>query len=336
VTAGLSDGSAHRELLKRTDELLERIERLRLGAVPKLPSSVRSDLEQVARQVTSFEQRAPESLSGAHAQVFRLQERLLGSNRSVSRTSVFLPRVGSAAVREFRLPRRDPAAYLGEWRDQARPIVQRAHDRWLLISAQAVAARSLPEAPVELAELRAKQAEAAWRNLDELARHFLRVVGEPAHIDPVPTLPAAGRFRIGSISISMEARRATRSGSPIRFTPVEWKCLSVLVAAAGKAVSREGLMLVATGADPRTSPETRAVDVHIAHLRAKLGSTTVETVGEVGYRIGSKMERVPAQGAGELRRRLLERRSRERTVPPTAAAVSWQRVEKLGRRERSR
>jgi hypothetical protein len=213
VTDGRWDGGArHRELLKRTDELLERIERLSLGAVPKLPSSLRSDLEQVARQVTSFEQPAPESPSGAHAQVFRLQERLLGSNRSVSRTSVFVPSA-STAVREFRLPRRDPAEYQDEWRDRARPIVQRAHDRWLFVSAQAVAARSLPEAPAELAERRAKQAEAAWRNLGELARHFLRVVGEPAHIDPIPTLPATGRFHIGSTSISMEGRRATRSAA---------------------------------------------------------------------------------------------------------------------------
>ena len=59
--------------------------------------------------------------------------------------------------------------------------------------------------------------------------------------------------------------------------------LHYLVAAAGRIVSRDELMAVIVQRD--ASPFDRALDVHISHLRKKVGArrTLIRTVRGVGY-----------------------------------------------------
>jgi DNA-binding winged helix-turn-helix (wHTH) protein len=276
---------------------------------------LRDDLEQVSRQITTVDEAAATSPSRVHAQVFGLQERLLGSGQAIRRMPITDDQSGASALREFRFPRPEPGLYEGLWRDQARQVVQRAHDRWLLLSAQTAAAQSLPEQWSHLAALRGRQADLAGRNIDELARHFVAVAGEPAKLEPIRELPSEGRFRIQTIEVSMTTRAAMCGGRRVQLTPVEWKCLAALTAAPGRAVSREALMLVAIGANPRIDPESRAVDVHIAHVRAKLGAHVIETVVDIGYQISGQVEPINDKTQLDLRRQPLGRRSAGRGAP---------------------
>ena len=64
----------------------------------------------------------------------------------------------------------------------------------------------------------------------------------------------------------------------------EFDLLQVLVQHAGKVLTREQLLDLAWGFD--FFGETRTVDVHIAHLRRKLGeeAISIETVWGIGYK----------------------------------------------------
>ncbi len=64
---------------------------------------------------------------------------------------------------------------------------------------------------------------------------------------------------------------------------MEYEILAALVRATGQVVSRDALMAAVFGRD--ASPLDRALDVHISHLRRKLGQNRdlILTVRSVGY-----------------------------------------------------
>jgi two-component system phosphate regulon response regulator PhoB len=73
-------------------------------------------------------------------------------------------------------------------------------------------------------------------------------------------------------------------GRTIPLTGAECACLEALIQRAGTTLTRPELVAAARGADSPTGQ--RAVDVHIAALRSKLGpyARLIETVRGVGYR----------------------------------------------------
>ena len=76
------------------------------------------------------------------------------------------------------------------------------------------------------------------------------------------------------------------AGHPIELTGIEFDILVTLAKRAGRVVAREGL-LAAAGRDDVTVSE-RTVDVHVSHLRQKLGDDSrapvlIKTVRGVGY-----------------------------------------------------
>ncbi len=74
------------------------------------------------------------------------------------------------------------------------------------------------------------------------------------------------------------------TGKRIDLRTKEFDLLQILVQHVGKVLSRDQLLDLASGFD--FYGETRTVDVHIAHLRRKLGEEVVniETVWGVGYK----------------------------------------------------
>ena len=65
----------------------------------------------------------------------------------------------------------------------------------------------------------------------------------------------------------------------------EFEILQALLQNPGKALSRQDIINLAWGQDVATVP--RAVDVHVGHLRTKLGTAArqIETVPQVGYKL---------------------------------------------------
>ena len=66
------------------------------------------------------------------------------------------------------------------------------------------------------------------------------------------------------------------------MTATEFDLLALLTANAGAALSRDKILAAVWGWD--YIGETRTVDVHVQHLRSKLGTDAIETVYKYGYR----------------------------------------------------
>jgi DNA-binding response OmpR family regulator len=87
----------------------------------------------------------------------------------------------------------------------------------------------------------------------------------------------------GRVRLFPSARETLCEGVVIGLTTVEYDILEFLVRAAGRIVSRDELTVALY--QRRASPFDRAVDVHVSHLRKKLGrhGSLIRTVRGVGY-----------------------------------------------------
>ncbi len=90
-------------------------------------------------------------------------------------------------------------------------------------------------------------------------------------------------LRSGDIMIDITNYEAFKGGEKLSLTLKEFELLKVLVLSRGKVLTRDFLLDRIWGYE--YYGETRTVDVHIRHLRQKLGEEHyIETVRGVGYR----------------------------------------------------
>jgi DNA-binding response OmpR family regulator len=73
-----------------------------------------------------------------------------------------------------------------------------------------------------------------------------------------------------------------RGGEELALRPKEFDLLTLLVAEAGRAVTRERLMRDVWDTDWLGS--TKTLDTHVLALRNKLGAKAITTLRGVGYR----------------------------------------------------
>ena len=88
------------------------------------------------------------------------------------------------------------------------------------------------------------------------------------------------------IRLDPSRREVLNDGVPVELTTTEFEILRVLLANAGRVVPRERLMEQARGSD--WAAYDRSIDVHISHLRRKLGDnprrpSRIKTIRGVGY-----------------------------------------------------
>lgn len=97
--------------------------------------------------------------------------------------------------------------------------------------------------------------------------------------------PSPTALAVGSVALDPDRREVAVSGSPIALTAREFDVLALLMAHAGTVLTRERIAHEALGYD--YVGDTNNVDVHIAHLRAKIedagGARIIQTVRGVGY-----------------------------------------------------
>jgi two-component system response regulator CpxR len=88
---------------------------------------------------------------------------------------------------------------------------------------------------------------------------------------------------IGPLRISETSREVLRDNTPINFTSIEFELLLMLSRANGRVVTRDALTTAIQ--DRRPSPFDRSLDVHISHIRTKLGpeGSRVRTIRGTGY-----------------------------------------------------
>ena len=98
-------------------------------------------------------------------------------------------------------------------------------------------------------------------------------------------VPSPATLAVGSVTLDPDRREVTVGGSPIALTAREFDVLALLMAHAGTVLTRERIAHEALGYD--YVGDTNNVDVHIAHLRAKIedagGARIIQTVRGVGY-----------------------------------------------------
>ncbi len=95
-------------------------------------------------------------------------------------------------------------------------------------------------------------------------------------------------LRAGSLVVDPDRRHVELDGQPVELTTTEFEILRTLVANAGRVIPRERLMELARGED--YAAFERSVDVHVSHIRRKLGDdprqpTWIKTVRGVGYTV---------------------------------------------------
>jgi two-component system, OmpR family, response regulator QseB len=85
----------------------------------------------------------------------------------------------------------------------------------------------------------------------------------------------------GALEIDPAARTVKLSGEPVLLRSKEFELLLVLVRAAGQVLTRQRLEESLYSFDEQLG--SNALDVHIHHLRRKLGEDLVKTVRGIGY-----------------------------------------------------
>ena len=96
---------------------------------------------------------------------------------------------------------------------------------------------------------------------------------------------------LGALQLNFSSYEASLHGSQLILTPKEFELLKLLITNPGKAFTRDELLTQVWGYD--YYGDTRTIDVHIRHLRAKIASApelaeAIETVRSIGYRFAQR------------------------------------------------
>ena len=99
-----------------------------------------------------------------------------------------------------------------------------------------------------------------------------------------------GILHVGGLTIDVGNYEAFRNGEKLSLTLKEFELLKLLVISRGKALTRDFLLDRIWGYE--FYGETRTVDVHIRHIRQKLGDDAhyIETIRGVGYKFNDRQE----------------------------------------------
>lgn len=172
-----------REMLARSDHLLDQVEQLRLAEQRRVPPSLRSAIRTLQQRTGRPESTSPRTVRAAQLLVFTVQQRLMAANPRHSHPHSHLGRAlgtpkvtrlsNGGAWKFLTLPPRAAFPAEGEWRQQVELTVERAFDRWGLAQDQAVATARAGAGAIPAL----RRAQAAWTNYWELSReadHLLR------------------------------------------------------------------------------------------------------------------------------------------------------------------
>jgi DNA-binding response OmpR family regulator len=87
----------------------------------------------------------------------------------------------------------------------------------------------------------------------------------------------------GDIVVDLLDRTVRADGRPLSLTSREFDLLEVFLREPGSVLSRSDLLRRVWGID--FDPGTNLVDVHVGHLRKKIGAGRIETIKGIGYRL---------------------------------------------------
>ena len=97
---------------------------------------------------------------------------------------------------------------------------------------------------------------------------------------------ASATLNYGDLCLDPATHTLTQAGQPVELSPREFAILQQLLENPGRVLSRACLEASLYGWDRFI--ESNAVEVHIHHLRKKLGKHLIHTIRGVGYRIAKQ------------------------------------------------
>jgi DNA-binding response OmpR family regulator len=92
---------------------------------------------------------------------------------------------------------------------------------------------------------------------------------------------ARSLLEIGPLALDLAAHAVTLEGVPVALQPREFALLEALALSAGRVVTRTALEARLYGWGEEV--DSNALEVHVHHLRRKLGADVIRTVRGVGY-----------------------------------------------------
>jgi len=95
---------------------------------------------------------------------------------------------------------------------------------------------------------------------------------------------AENELRHGDLRVATQSRTVSKDGSRVLLTEKEYSLLEALVRNKGLVVSRQRLEEIMNGKFCELS--SNPLEVHVHHLRRKLGAHLISTVRGVGYMLG--------------------------------------------------
>lgn len=89
----------------------------------------------------------------------------------------------------------------------------------------------------------------------------------------------------GAVDVRLADKEVRLHGQRVELTAREWAVLEALVLRAGRTVSAPDLQALVLGLD--NDLNSNALQVHVFHLRSKLGKDLIQTVRGLGYRMAA-------------------------------------------------
>jgi DNA-binding response OmpR family regulator len=111
-------------------------------------------------------------------------------------------------------------------------------------------------------------------SLDELSARIRAMIRRAAG-------RAQPRLQLGDLVLDPATRQVTLAGVPVELSVREFSLLQVLMEHSGRVMSRAQLESSIYGW--RDEPDSNALEVHIHHLRRKLGAERIKTLRGIGY-----------------------------------------------------
>ena len=125
----------------------------------------------------------------------------------------------------------------------------------------------------------------------ELIARVRAMLRRPRAVATAPGPDQVTALAFADVVLDMESRQVTRAGTEVDLTRTEFDLLATLGARPRAAFTRRQLLDAVWGQG--WYGDEHVVDVHVAHLRAKLGDdaadpTYIRTVRGVGYGLGTR------------------------------------------------
>lgn len=105
----------------------------------------------------------------------------------------------------------------------------------------------------------------------------IRALSRRAHKDGSDTLT------VDDVELDTQSHKVTKSGQELQLSPKEFSVLNELLLHKGRVLSKDQLTELVYGWSEDL--DSNAIEVHVHHLRKKVGNNIVKTIRGVGYKI---------------------------------------------------